>query len=462
MSAALHPRIRKRRLQALLFLLYHSRSRPWLLRTLRAKERLQSGLVWNPLHPAFARDPYPALHRLRARDPVHWSELIHGWLLTTDHDVRAVLRDPRFSADRSRLRDFDVVLEAIGDIGPAVTVLMDTVLGKDPPDHTRLRALVAGAFTPQATDALRDRITATVHELLDDAERRARQDRAPIDLIRDLATPLPIIVIAAMLGVPPHDRADFKRWSDDLAAITDPAVEPTLFAAANRSARELRDYLQPRIAERRRALAAGAPSPRDLLTTLVAAQTPAPPAGGAPAAPDTLSDAELFGMCALLLAAGNETTTNLIGNGAHALLAHPQQLALLQRDPNRLPNAIEEMLRFDSPVQYTTRVTTTTIALRGKRLRPGQFVMLALGAANRDPHAWPHPDRFDISRPVGRHLGFGHGPHYCLGAPLARLEAAVAFRALLDRWPSLRPTGPPHWRPTLTLRGPSHLPIAVD
>jgi cytochrome P450 len=435
MIRALPSRIRRPVLRFLFSFLFWRTSRPLVLRLLLARERLSSGITFPVLSREFHEDPYPFYRRLRERDPVHWSELVHGWVLTRHDDVQSLLRDPRCSADRSRLTDFDIALDAMGGMGPAGDVLFESMLGKDPPDHTRLRSIVSSAFTPQSIAGLRGRIEAITRDLLEEAG----EPTEPIDLIETVAYPLPVIVIAELLGVPTSDRDRLKRWSDELAVVTDPAVEPRAIRRADSAVTEFVDYLRPMIASRRLA------SRDDLLSALAQAESEG----------DRLSDRELIAMCVLLVAAGNETTTNLIGNAFVALLKHPEQLARLRDDPALVPAAVEEALRFDSAVQFTTRVATEDMLVRGRMIREGDLMMLAVGAANRDAELCADPERFDIGRSGVRHLAFGYGPHYCLGAPLARLEAEVAIRAVLDRFPRIQLASPPRWRETTTLRGPS-------
>jgi unspecific monooxygenase len=308
----------------------------------------------------------------------------------------------------------------------------------DPPDHTRLRNLVSKAFTPRMVEHLRPRIEAIVADLLDHLS-------GSFDLVTDFAYPLPVIVIAEMLGVPARDRARFQDWSETVVRGLDPYVPP----ATQRLVADARDalgrYLRGVIAERRREPAA------DLITGLIAAEEHG----------DFLSEAELIAMCNLLLVAGHETTVNLIGNGTLALLRHPDQLDRLRREPELARNAVEELLRFTSPVQWTSRVPLVEVTMDDRRLLPRQAVVGILAAANRDPAVFPDPDRLDVGREPGPILSFGRGIHFCLGAPLARLEAQIALPALLARFPEIRLAGEPEPRPTWNLRGLARLPVAV-
>ena len=395
---------------------------------------------YNPLLAEHRRDPYPLYRALRAEDPVHFHELLQVWILTRHADVSAVLRDPRFSADRSKIRiealRLPPVREELREIAAA---LERTMLFADPPAHTRLRNLVSKAFTPRVIEAYRGRIREIVDELLEPAASARR-----LDVIRDLAYPLPITVIAEILGVPAEDRAAFKRWSDDLAMLLDPFVPAPVFARAQESAREMYLYLGEVFAERRRH------PQQDLVSRLVLAEERG----------DLLSESELFAVCALVLGGGHETTTNLIGNGVLSLLRHPEQRGRLQRDARLMETAIDELLRYESPTQFTGRTATADCELGGKRIAAGDFVVLALGAANRDPAEFAAPERLDVGRRENRHLAFGFGIHSCLGGRLACLEASIAISALLSRFPDLQPEDDePQWYPSIVSRGLTTLPV---
>jgi len=396
---------------------------------------------YNPFTPETHANPYPRYHQLREQDPVHWSELMEAWVLTRYDDVVAVLKDARFSADRRRARNRFAqqaaqMQQEVGPLGQATTML-----SADPPQHTRLRGLVSKAFTPRAVEALRPRIQEIVDELLD-----AVDGSGQFDVIQDLAYPLPVIVIAEMLGVPPEERARFKRWSGDVVAtLGGPFASPETFERSRTSAQELAEYFRGVIAERRR-------EPRDdLLSALLAAEEQG----------QVLSEEELLATCILLLIAGNETTTNLIGNGMLALLRHPGQLEKLRSDPSLTESAVEEFLRYDGPVQATGRVALEDVEVGEQVIQGGQVAFTLLGAANRDPTRFPNPDRLDLARDDNQHVAFGYGIHYCLGAPLARVEAQAAFPTLLRRFPKLElATGEPEWGGNFILRGLKRLPVA--
>ena len=402
----------------------------------------------NPFqNPQLLADPYPLLAMLRANNPVFRAPIPgHDgpgvWLLTRYADCHDVLRDAErcFSADR---RTAAIVQENIDRL--PVSVLggpegLRSMLLMDPPDHTRVRGLVNKAFTPRRVAGLGPRIEKLVGELLDEAEAAGE-----FDLIHDFAEPLPAIVIAELLGVPAGDHRRFRRWSSQLIGLlgrgpweSAPDFEEAL--------KPLLDYLRAAIAERR-----AAPGD-DLISAMIQAQEER----------DALTDQELLATSFLLLLAGHETTTNLIGNGTYALLRNPEQLERLRQEPELVDNAVEELLRFDTPVQATARVTLRDVEIGGQPIARDALVFTLIGAANRDPAVYDEPDRLDLARPDIRHLSFGFGTHFCLGAPLARLEARHAFRALASRYPALRlATDEPERRPNPLLRGFKALPVAV-
>ena len=394
-------------------------------------------LFFNPMDPEFVADPYPMYHRLRSEDPVHRSPL-GFWVLTRYEDVVAVLRDHRFA--KEAIASF--VAQKLGvELTAGIGISM---LDRDPPDHTRLRSLVSKAFTPRVVDGLRPRIQEIVDELLDRAE-----DRHAMDLIEDFAYPIPVVVICEMLGVPVEDHERFRGWSLDLARGLDAAMlgpQSDVAQRAMTSRRALSEYFRELIAVRRDAPRA------DLLSALIAAEE----------AGDKLSEHELLATCILLLVAGHETTVNLLGNGTLALLRHPDQLRLLRENPGMIGGAIEELLRYDGPVQRTARVPSVDAVVAGHKIGAGEMVMPFIGAADRDPAHFPDPDRLDLARADNRHVAFGMGIHFCLGAPLARLEGQIAINTLVQRFPKLAlATDRPQYRQSLTLRGLTSLPVAL-
>ncbi len=390
------------------------------------------------MRPEFIADPYPLYGRLRRWSPVHHLAELNVEVCTRYADVVTILSDPRFQK-----QDPD-------DGRPiAPSGMQRSMLMLDPPDHSRLRALVNRAFTPKVVAALRPRIADIASGLLEAVTARTGPAAGRADLVADFAFPLPATVIAELLGVPVADHDRFHAWSSRIVNITDATRPPEVRADAAAAQRELRAYFAELIAARH---AAGPAAPHDdFLAGLIAAEE----------AGDRLTLDEVLAMCALLLVAGHETTANLIASGTLTLLRHPDQLATLRRDPSLAANAVEELLRFESPVQRTGRRTNAPVELSGHRLPRGTTVVALLGAANRDPAIFPHPDRLDLRRAnANHHLAFGRGIHFCLGSPLARLEAEVALPMLLERLPRLAlDTDRPEWRPNSTIRSLRALPV---
>ena len=382
-----------------------------------------------------AQDPYPTYAKLRGRDPVHRSRLMDQWVFSRYADVDAILRDHRHFSSDPRKR------AASRRRGSLPNVEEPSMLFLDPPDHTRLRALVNKAFTPRAVAALEPHIHELMTTLLDAAD-----DPSAFDLMEAVAKPLPVIVIAEMLGIPPEDRAQFAVWSDQRARILEPTLSPEERETADAAMRSLDDYLMPIISERK------ADPKDDIISALAQAEEEG----------DKLTEREVLIMLRLLLVAGNETTTNLIGNGMLALLRHPDQLAALREDPGLIPSAVEEMLRFDSPVQVDMRTVLDDCDVNGFPLRRGDSVVMLLGSANRDPDQFEAPDRLDVRPREQNHLAFGRGIHHCLGAPLARLEGRVVLEALIERFGSMRLLEDrPVFRNSVVLRGLTSLPVAA-
>ncbi|MCY3656611.1 MAG: cytochrome P450 [Chloroflexi bacterium] len=398
--------------------------------------------VFNPFLPSYQANPYPAYAALRAEDPVHFSAAIQAWVLTTHEDCERVLRDQETfsSSSDTASGQLATVLQQQRREFPLGEV--PTVLNSDPPVHTRLRTLLNRAFTPRAIEGLRPHIEDIAASLLDDAGRAGGR----FDAVTGFAQPLPIIVIAELLGVPPEDRDQLKVWSTAIANTTNVLNTEDALAAAREATVELIAYMDEIVAQRRAAPGA------DIMTALVQAEE-----GG-----ERLSHDELLAFSILLLLAGHETTTNLIGNGLLALTEHPEAAATLRAEPDLLPSAVEEFLRYDSSVQGAVRFARETVEIRGRTIDQGSTLLLLLGAANRDPAQFPEPDALDVARSPNRHLSFGRGVHFCLGAPLARLEGDVAFRALLDRFGELRVAeGGAERSGTLVLRGMGKLELEV-
>jgi cytochrome P450 len=395
--------------------------------------------------PEFRADPYEFFDGLRQLAPVHRTEF-GVYLLTRHADAAAVVRDPKLSNDE-RNSDLFRALQETNPVPPEQTLDMDRVvmLFLDPPDHTRLRGLVSKGFTPRMVERLRDRIQDIVDARLDAV---AASGDGHMDVVNDLAYPLPVQIICEMLGVPVEDQSTFHAWSAELAGAIDPdpLISPEQRERIKVAGDAFLEYFIELIAVRRAAPA------DDLLSALIAAEE-----GG-----DHLSQEELLGTALFLFIAGHETTVNLIGNGTLALLQHPDQLERLRTDPALDKNAVEELLRFDSPVQITQRITMSDYDVGGTTLPAGQSLIPLLGAANRDPDVFAEPDRLDLGREnAHRHVAFGGGHHFCLGAALARLEGAIAIGSLVRRFPRLELAGDPVRRTTFTLRGLEHLPVSV-
>lgn len=403
-------------------------------------ERLETGIVFNPLRKELRVDPYPFYRELRERDPFHRSRPADGWILARYDDIHAVLADKTFSSDERNLRRYPQLRARGARAGIPDPYEEDrmSMLRVDPPDHTRLRGLVSKAFTPRAVERMRPRVEEYTDQLL-----RPLAGRGQMELVRDFAAPLPINVIAEMLGVPVADRERFRHWSDEaVRTLGDGTLDDQRRAFAAMT--ELGEYIGA-IADARRT------EPRDdLISGLVAAEE----------AGDRLGEKELFATCVLLLVAGNETTTKLIGNSITALLRNPAQLEILREEPKRIPAAVEELLRYDAPVQLTSRMVTSDREFRGHSLQKGQQVVLVLAAGNRDPEQFERPEELDVLRDDVRHLAFSFGLHYCLGAQLAKMEAAIALEGLVTRFPDLRFDGPIEWGDNTVLRGPRSLPLA--
>ena len=398
-----------------------------------AGERWRTGVAWNPLSDRMAQDPYPVYAAMRRRSPVHRSRLANAWLFSRHTDADAILRDHRRFASDPRKGRLTRRQQAMLPPGEEFTML-----SLDPPDHTRLRALVNKAFTSRAVDALEPHIRATAAALLD------KVDASGFDLMAALAQPLPVIVIAGMLGVPGEDRDRFRLWSDRRARLLEPTVSPRERAVAMQAGRDFDRYFRSIVAERRA-------EPRDdILSALVQAEDEG----------ERLTERETLNMLRLLVMAGNETTTNLIGNGMLALLRNPDQLRRLRDDPGLIPTAVEELLRYDAPAQAFFRRALADGEVNGFALRKGDNVILLIGAANRDEQAFDDPDRLDVGRAECPHLSLSRGIHYCLGAPLARLEGRIVLETLLERFPDIELLDDrPRFRSGVVLRGLESLPL---
>ncbi len=387
--------------------------------------------------PEALADPFPLYRQLREHDPVYWSERFGAWLITRHDGVVRCLRDPRLSAARAGAMFARMPAEVQDRTRTLRAAFSHWMLMMDPPDHTRLRSLVAKAFAPSLVTRLRPRVEALVDQALARVERSGT-----IELITDLAHPVPALVIAELLGLDDADPAEIHRWADDLALME---RGPSAFDQGQASMIAMMEAMRAVVARRRH-------EPRaDLISTLLAAEEQG----------QVLGEDELLYTCVMLLFAGHETTKNLIGNSIVELLRHPEQLRAIRDDRALVEPAIEELLRFHGSIQRVRRTVTEPVELDGKLLRAGDAVWLLIGAANRDPDVFEDPDRLDIRRTPGRHLTFGFGPHFCVGATLARLEGQIAIDAIVQRLDDLRgPTAPLVWREDLSFRGVRALPLA--
>jgi pimeloyl-[acyl-carrier protein] synthase len=415
-------------------------------------------------------NPYPFYAQLRSQDPVHWDEEMGFWVLTRYTDIASIYNDDRFSRAQGLMRGFQRLPENEQRIAQAVYhSFSKTMFYADPPYHTHLRGLMNNAFTPRRVEQLRPYIQRVVDDLLD-----AGQDKGQMDLVHDLAYPLPVMVIAELLGLPAQDRQRFKGWSDDLFAILGTVRHsPHLMERAAQSLTQMTEYITALSHERRE-------HPRDdllsALTSVVdedgssacphhASGTGSSPHSGSGRArrqssTTHLTQEELVANINILLSTGHETTTHLIGNGVLALLQNPDQLQKLKHQPRLISSAIDEMMRYENPVQITYRSAIEDVELGGRQIRKGDLVNSILGSANRDLEKYTDPDRFDITRNEGRHLNFGLGIHFCIGASLVRLEAEIAFLTILRRFPNLQLTTEKlDWQEHPIFRGLKSLPV---
>jgi cytochrome P450 len=406
------------------------------------------------INEAFLNDPYPAYHALRAAGALHWSPEFCGgaWLLTGHADVASVLRDPRFSVRRAGGWANSSGPEALTELREFKRIFSRSLLFVDAPQHTRLRQVMNAGFKPAALQELGPQIQTIVDRLLDQVLAKAADSAsgqfaqfAQFDFMRDFARPLPALVIAGMLGIAAEDRSEFVAWSDDIAAfIGSPTPTLEIARAAQVSLIAMNEYFRQLLPQRRAALG------DDLMSQLIRAEA----SGG------IITTKELLAQCCTLLFAGHETTRNLLGNGMLALLQHPQQWQALQDAPALLPSALKELLRFDSPVQYTGRRLKADVEMHGQLMKKGDLVIPLIGAANRDPAKFTDPDRLDIERNQGAHLSFGYGPHVCIGATLTYLEAEIAMRSVMQRLPQLRlASATQSWGGNAVYRSLNQLPL---
>lgn len=395
--------------------------------------------LYHLLDPEVLADPYPLFHRLRREDPVHWDPFLHAWVVTRYADVMEVLHT--YSANRTPTPE-QLAEMGLTELGPIAQLMVRQMLFMDSAQHVRLRGLASRAFTPARVEELRAHIVEIVDDLLDGLE-----GCSSIDVISELGEPLPATITAEMLGVPVEHRHQLKKWSANFAQMLgnfqhNPENAPAML----RTVDEMTAYFRDAVAESRK-------NPREgLIHSLLTAEMDG----------DRLSDEEVVANVIITMVGGQETTTNLIGNGVLTLLRHPEEMERLRGDLSLIPSAVEEMLRYESPSQHTARLAPSNGELGGKQIRKRQAVIAVMAAANRDPGRFADPDRFDVARADNRHLAFGYAAHFCFGAPLARLEGQIVFEALLRRFPQfyLEPQKL-LWRNNLGLRGLTSLKIGL-
>ncbi|NEO94730.1 MAG: cytochrome P450 [Moorea sp. SIO3G5] len=397
---------------------------------------------FNPFSAGFRANPYPVYHRLLFENPI--CHTVGGdWVLTRYKHIKTILRDSRVYSD-NRPKLIQQKSKYFRNLGKSIQTLADTsnkfLFYMNPPDHTRLRRLASKAFSPVVIEGMRPQIQTIVDEALDEV-----RNKGEMDIIADLAELLPLKVIASMLGVPPNDAQEqLHQWSHILSRILDPLISLEEYEAINKAILEFQEYFRKLISKREK-------DPQDdIISYLIAARDDS----------DKLSEEEVLSTCILLFMAGEETTVNTIGNGMLALLNYPEQMEKLKQEPKIIQTAVEEMLRYDSPVQMAGRIASEKLEIGGQTIQKGEKMHLCLGSANRDPDQFPHPDRFDVLRQENNHLAFGDGIHYCLGAALARTQAEIAINSLIEQLPNLKLASDKlEWRKNIVLRGLKALPV---
>lgn len=397
-------------------------------------------IQFNPFLPEFRANPYPTYHRLRTEDPVHWS-FLKAWILTRHRDIKKILSDDRFVADDlpKRLKQKELYLQGEKDFYLLRQTISKWLFFIEQPDHKRMRDILSKTFSLATVEQMRPQIERIVAELI----VRIRQS-GTMDIITDLAAPLPALVTAKMLGIPRSDRPLITQWAYDLFRVFDQPLSLEDYIHINQVAEESREYFHKLIIQRRKNLQT------DLLSDLIIAS----------GQKGKIDLDEVLGLCLMLFSVGQETTENLIGNGMLALLEHPPQMEKLKQEPTLIKNAVEELLRYDSPVQIIARDTTADVEIDNKLIRAGESIVLCLGSANRDPEQFSEPDRLDITRSNKENLPFGGGIHYCLGAALARLQGQIAIKTMVQQLPKMNlATDVLQRRKNVVLRGLKSLPV---
>jgi cytochrome P450 len=406
-----------------------------------SKEMRRTGVVYNPLSEISHQDPQTIWRSLRYKDPIHWSDVVQGWVVSRHSDVDSILRDfKRFSNVPQILLDQSKQPPAI-TINDEFDVNSPSMLQSDPPDHTRLRTLVSHAFTPKAIALWETTVETVADELIENISQKKT-----FDFLTEYANLLPLIVIAEMVGVPHADRDLFKSWSVKVARTLEPTITANQAEEADQATIELAEYFD-RIIESRRI------EPKDdLITVLIQAEEEG----------DKLNHGEVIAALQLILIAGHETTSNLLGNGMYALLNNPEQLAWLRKNPDQVDVAVEELLRFDSPVAVNARTALEDVDIGGVPIKAGDSLILLQGSGNFDENLREHSDALALEHGDKNHLSFGRGVHYCLGAPLARLEGQIGFQKVLDRWSDIRLAEAPEYKDHIVLRGLKTLNVQVN
>ncbi|QBD78968.1 cytochrome P450 [Ktedonosporobacter rubrisoli] len=395
------------------------------------------------LSPQHLDNPYLIYQRLRENDPVYWDNKTHAWIITGYEYAMMILRDARCSSQRSLLSLRSMSEQRLQQMAPVLSVLSRQMIFIDPPDHTRLRRLVNKAFTPARVEMMRAFIQQLVNQLLD-----TLQEKEHVEIVNDFAFPIPATVIAQLLGVPTNDQKQFATWTDAFGVLLDgsPHTEEEMMQALSLVA-DFLDYFRHLIAERRNA------PQNDLIQALLVTEEQG----------EVLSEEEIIGNCLLLFAAGHGTTIYGISNGLFALLQHPDQLRAVQSDPSLMTAAVQELLRYESPVQVTSRQAREAFMLGNRQIAAGDRLIVHLGAVNHDPAQFQEPDQLDVRRFASRNLAFGHGIHFCLGSPLALLEIEIALTTLLTRFPKIQLTSQtPQWHPVLSFRHLVELPVNLQ
>jgi cytochrome P450 len=409
--------------------------------TVRRVQKSDAALsLYHLLDPAVLANPYPLFHRLRREDPVHWDPFLHAWVVTRYADVLEVLH--AYAADRTPA-PAQLASMGLAQLAPLAQLMVKQMLFMDASGHTRLRGLASQAFTPARIETLRSHIQEIVDRLLDAVEARGE-----MDVIGDFAEPLPAVVTAEMLGLPVEDRHRLKAWSANFAEMLGNFQHnPDHASRMLQTAEEMTAYFQEAVRQIKA-------HPREgLINSLLTAETNG----------DRLTEEEVVANAIITMVGGQETTTNLIGNGVLTLLRYPEAMKTLRENPSLTASAVEEMLRFESPSQHTARLAPSDRMLGGKQIRKRQAVIAVMAAANRDPERFPEPDRFDIARTDNRHVAFGYAAHFCFGAPLARMEGQIAFATLLRRLANIQ-LEPQNlvWRTNLGLRGLTSLKVSFQ